>query len=1270
MYKFIIITAILASSIFAGVSFQQGKDVIDFEWTADKLDSSFVGDDLQFLQLRLPQSETNQPQGFPDIPVIKKSVILPTEGEWNLQIEKITWRDLGKADLAPVPFWSGPEDGPYNLIYQKDREIYSQNKWFGEDGIILEESGFIRRVKIGHLKIFPIRYNPVTTSIEILERVKGKIHIYNRTESKNSKGQLDKLEKSVISNSINSQDVTSYLGPKPRKRISQNVFTSSDIWYKIEISNSGLVKIDSDLFSSLDIDPSSVNPSDIRVFDDGWQQMEVSLTEDNVEMEEIPLLCGGLTDNSFDSGDALYFYARAPRGWEINSGELYYHLNRFTNSNYYWMSIGGSFLEPAKRLSQQDFENSNEVFSGKTLYHIEYDVTYAKTNYSVEFGWERTSDKTVSFLDDRLINSEPVEVRYRLIRVEDEGLYFGDPNVNGTDPDSSRVIGNSIHQSHFSEGTFSQSQNTINFNFVGLSVLFDFYEIYYSIELEANDNQLQFYGSDVPSRYIVKGFESEPLVFDITDRTNLRLIKTDYYQDSLYSFSDDSVGRIYYLTTSEQASAIEFLQVVEPVNLRERDFSSDILLIIPDGLQSDLNDYISHRESMGSDVEWVLFEDIQREYGFGVKDPTAIRNFLRCVYENSDSPPPFVMLVGDATWDPRGITDPKPTYCPAALCVSNAPDDYFYSVTYGDNVPDFAGGRVPINTINEWRDWVSKLIDYEANTEYGPWRTRFVFVADDDRITGDNGDSWTHTSQTSSYALSMPGWAEHKMIYIFDYPITTTGIKPQARSNLLKYWNEGASLINYIGHGNYRLWSHEEVFEATSCIPDLVNRNKLPLTISASCEVGLFYRTVGECIAELLILNPDGGSVSSVAATRMTVSNSNGALDYNMIQNCWGTGEKTTAGLALLNAKNGEYYTSNKGQYVLFGDPAMIIGPPELDVIMDATPDSLLAGNVIHIQGEVQEDSTRVDDFDGTAYILVYDSGYNKTSYSEILSRAETYYMPGNKLFYGPVDVTDGQFEADFIMPIDISYGTSHGRIVCYAHSDNSEGVGFIGDLEITGDTSFVKTDSIGPEIDITLQGTGFSEGSIVCGDAFIIAEISDTNGINISGGAGHSITLVLNGEEANAIDLSQYFSYNRNSHTTGKTHYLVEDLSPGLYTIRIKAWDNMGNSSFEEMSFEVEDCNLAISGLLAYPNPFAYNTSITFNIDAPSNVTVKIYTLSGKFVREFSGDYDPAFGIVYWDGKDEHGENVANGTYLIVAIARDANGNEDEIITKVTKIQ
>ena len=76
---------------------------------------------------------------------------------------------------------------------------------------------------------------------------------------------------------------------------------------------------------------------------------------------------------------------------------------------------------------------------------------------------------------------------------------------------------------------------------------------------------------------------------------------------------------------------------------------------------------------------------------------------------------------------------------------------------------------------------------------------------------------------------------------------------------------------------------------------------------------------------------------------------------------------------------------------------------------------------------------------------------------------------------------------------------------------------------------------------------------------------------------------------------------------------------------------------------------------MFTYPSPFFIgNGNNELIIDGLiKDSDIKILTISGKLLKEFSS---PGGRIASWDGKDQSGNYVSSGVYIIVAFDKDGN--------------
>jgi hypothetical protein len=84
------------------------------------------------------------------------------------------------------------------------------------------------------------------------------------------------------------------------------------------------------------------------------------------------------------------------------------------------------------------------------------------------------------------------------------------------------------------------------------------------------------------------------------------------------------------------------------------------------------------------------------------------------------------------------------------------------------------------------------------------------------------------------------------------------------------------------------------------------------------------------------------------------------------------------------------------------------------------------------------------------------------------------------------------------------------------------------------------------------------------------------------------------------------------------------------------------------------------------YPNPFNPRTTLAFSIKSASNVSLTIYDVAGRQVRELvSGHRAPGIYKAVWDGTDGRGSRVASGVYFYKLVAGSFTDTKKMIVLK-----
>jgi hypothetical protein len=476
--------------------------------------------------------------------------------------------------------------------------------------------------------------------------------------------------------------------------------------------------------------------------------------------------------------------------------------------------------------------------------------------------------------------------------------------------------------------------------------------------------------------------------------------------------------------------------------------------------------------------------------------------------------------------------------------------------------------------------------------------------------------------------------------------------------------NEGTLIFNFIGHGADELLTHENVLNLATDFEKIQNQERYALWIAATCEFAYWDQPQKQSFAERLFNVPGRGAMGLVSSARLVYSVENADFNYNLFDNLFSnyatTGLCTRLGDAVMIAKrNSNASQINNEKFVLLGDPAIRLQVPRYRAVVESISpsDTLQALTRIHIDGYFEKDGKLWGDFDGQLLIRVLDSRKQVQHITESGKRVD-YILPGNTIFRGAATGNAGRFQADFIVPKDISYGGTDGRISLYSSGAAGDGSGFLTNLKVGG-TAQNLVDREGPQIAVHFGNPAFVSGDYTTQNPVLHVVISDSvSGVNIAGDIGHQIVLTLDNDESKNV--TEYFQYRTGSYTQGELTYPLSQLTPGRRTLGIKAWDNSNNSSYAEVDFVVvAETGLTLRNVLNYPNPMTTNTQFTFEVSQDAEVEIQLFSVSGRLLRKFPAMQAMVGFNVYpevWDGTDADGDPVANGVYLYRIQAKGQN--------------
>lgn len=670
-------------------------------------------------------------------------------------------------------------------------------------------------------------------------------------------------------------------------------------------------------------------------------------------------------------------------------------------------------------------------------------------------------------------------------------------------------------------------------------------------------------------------------------------------------------------------------------------------------------------------------DDIYDEFGWGVFDPAAIRDFLKFAWEKYSPEVKYCCLFGDTTFKYKNFSENQigknfvPTYTAVHDRSGLTTDDYF---TWFDenHIPYISIGRLSANDKESAKILVNKTIEYEKNPEIGLWHNRVLWIADDEFIFQGNPDKgntvFTENIEELDGNNYIPQSFERKKILLIEYPLNNLR-KPEVTEDLIAAINDGYIIMNYIGHGNNDVLAHEYILRGSRDIERLNNGDRQSLFLVFSCSVGQFDKPEIISLAEILHLRKDGGCIGVIAPTRVTLNYKNVGLNKLFYEKLFNQeiNPDYRIGLPLKLGKVKLGDDGNSNRYNLLGDPATRLMIPRYSFNF-AEVDTIYRLEKLDINGNITDGIHDIP-YDGTLYVRAHGPKIHK-SYT-VANKTIEYTLPGKIFYNGEIDITGENFDVSFVVPVDLPSDiseskefTKESKIFFFATDGNTEASGTLENFYVGGIDPEATEDTTGPEIKLTFDGKSFDEGDYIRRQPALSLEIDDDSGINILGNRGHNIMLLI--DKTEAVVLTDRFK-TINGYTTGTIEYIFPVLSPGEHTFQFTAYDTYNNASKKSITSQVvgtETGDVTILDPLNYPNPMSSDgTTFTFSLnDDVRYADIKIFSQSGRLIdtTKFNAEY--GFNRVYWKPP----VILANGVYFYKISIISINGRKSSKIEKL----
>jgi hypothetical protein len=500
--------------------------------------------------------------------------------------------------------------------------------------------------------------------------------------------------------------------------------------------------------------------------------------------------------------------------------------------------------------------------------------------------------------------------------------------VNGTAVGEGRWTGMEAYElvATFAQNILRDGENTVEVR--GLLDTGAPYSMFYVDSLDVDykrfyravNNQLEAKGETNPVMTIQGFANNQVMVLNVTNPKKIAVVTGTRIEQAGGSWRvswtpANATSKYLAYTAGAVKTPVEVLAVI-PTTLTSSGNQGQYVVIAPQELKGTAQVLADYRAGQGYTTKVVDLEAIYDAFNYGIASPTSIQQFLSYAYRTWAVPPEYVVLIGEGSFDYKDylgngdcVVPPKMVSTPHGLFES---DTYYGDVAGNDGVPEMALGRLPVMTAGELTTLINKITTYEAGDGAG-WVRQVLLVADNP----DEGGKFPEDSD--EVGQWVPGGYVKQRIYLGEQPIG------DVRLAIQNGINNGASLMNYIGHGALNQLAQEGML-TTADIPGLNNGAKLPVVLALTCVVGRYGVPGFDCLGEALLMKSGGGAIGVWAPTGLSMNDAAMQLDDGFFQSRFTDGE-TVLGDAVLSALE-DYGAIGFERYMLqiynlLGDPAL-----------------------------------------------------------------------------------------------------------------------------------------------------------------------------------------------------------------------------------------------------------------------------------------------------------------------------------------------------------
>jgi len=1048
--------------------------------------------------LSAPGCGHSRQPGAPMLPQAGCLIGVPPKGQPLAVVLEEDWITVPTDPLcsAPIPPVPGHAGEPPKWILRPDRAVYDRDLFSPARLVDIEVAGQFRDYRVARLQIRPFRYNPARGQLQVCRRLVVRINFPVGATSGPpavSPPPSPGADKVISGLLLNDRQARSWRLPRTEKTDRRpDLKTEMSPRCRIVLEEDGVYSISRQELQSAGLDVDHIDPRTFHLVNKG---------------NSVPIYVPGEKDGSFDPGDAIEFLGQSNRGaFQSQYDDMY--QDPFDVRNVYWLSWG--LDQGGRRLLEENAgiqqTTTNKPISYIHTVHAEVDGhrDHLSKQMAVRDHWFWDSGISAQGMrsyplelphPDRDSPSRPAVrvMMHGLTSVEEAApdhhviIYLNDHLVaDRTWDGQEKLLIDSGQQSYeITSSAIEQEENFLTIICPGDTegeaidrVLLNWVEVDYPRLYRAQEDQLEFSHPDRGSpglfQFTLGGFSGPPVRIFKLGSSVMTNAQGEWIEEETgerhyqVTFQDDIFNRqtAYLAVSSGAEKTVSSLELRPAPTLTEGGRGAHLIMVVHDDFLEHALPLAEHRRSQGLQVEVVAVSEIYDQFSHGLFTPLAIRDFCAYAYQNWDPSPLYVLLIGDGSWDYKNTLGLGQNFIPPIMIQTSdwgqTPCDNLYACVSGDDfIPDLFIGRLPVQTNKQLDAIIAKIISTESTPELGDWRRRLLFIC------GSGIHGATFRNQSENLILNhVPSDYLVSRVYAHSTdPVTDPYFG--GTQDLIDALDQGASFVNFIGHGGGGIWSDAGLMRLED-VDRLRNDPRWPMVASLTCFTAAFDEPKRASLGEKLLLAENRGAAGFWGASGLAWLYGDYYLNNELIKSVLSDEDLsfgqavTMAKLKYSSAYGGQIAQDLVNEYILLGDPASRISFPPTAVELSVHPEAIDPGQTLQIQGSVETDA----------------SGANAAGQVQltVVDRNDAV------LWSSTLPVSDGRFEASVTVPAEAEPGPGTAR--CYFWNQE-EGVDAAGSKVFSLGQAFFDTIYTEPALPL--------EASAV----HILAEIAAANGID-----------------------------------------------------------------------------------------------------------------------------------------------------------------------------